>query len=109
VPLETRKLEFSPMELQAALVNYALRRRIPLPKANIDKIYIGKVDAEKVTCRFTPSNVADDAIVEFTNSQVAAALIMYCKSEKIPLPRDADKVLQRNGDTLALIVRVEWE
>ena len=40
MPSETRKLAFSQAELQAALVNYALRSDMKLPNANIDKVVV---------------------------------------------------------------------
>ena len=48
-----------------------------------------------------PKTVRQEMVVESTT--LAAALILYCRDRKIPLPASADKSLQRFGDQIGLI------
>jgi hypothetical protein len=109
VPLETRKLEFTEAELQSALVSYALRRERELPESNVDDVIIGAGNNPTVTLNYVPDEPGGESAVEFAGSEVAAALILYCRDHEIPLPRDARKVLVEEDGGLSMIVRVEWE
>ena len=54
MPKEMRKIEFSPEELQAALVNYALRTDKKLPNATIDSVSVEGDDAISAKISFVP-------------------------------------------------------
>jgi len=43
--------------------------------------------------------------VRFNADQIGAALISYCVRQKIPLPKQAVKSLERHGDNLSLIIQ----
>ncbi len=45
--------------------------------------------------------------VELSRDQVAAALIRYCSSINVPLPRSAQKVLQPGDDGISLLINID--
>lgn len=107
--METRKLEFSEAEVQSALVTYALRSDIDLPESNVDEVVIEDGANPTVTLYYVPDEPGDTASVEFSGAQVAVALILYCRSQKIPLPRDAKKILREEDGGISMIIRIQWE
>ena len=106
MPKELRKLTFSSGELQAAVMDYCLRTKIPVPKANILDVLVSDDSEEIVTIQFMP---IDDHTpeVKLGREQVAASLIRYCGLNSIPLPRSAQKVLQIQDGAISLMVSMD--
>lgn len=109
MPLETRKLEFTEAEVQTALVSYSLRRDIALPERNIEQVFIGEGTNPTVVLEYVPGQPGDTSEIEFSGEQVAAALILYCRGQKIPLPREAKKVLREEQGGISMIIRIRWK
>ena len=108
MPKELRKIVFSEAEVQSAAVSHCLHARVPLPDANIIGIEIANASDETVKLRFSTSNPADPDTVALNRGQVAAALIRYCQDHQIPLPRAAQKALQKDAEGLALFVNLDY-
>ncbi len=106
MPTELRRLNFSEEELQAALVNYALRSNMKMPNASIQSLRIYKKDGISVTLHFTPSDEGAARDVEFSEAHLAAAIILFCRVQEIPVPRDARKVLSFDKNTVAMTMQV---
>ena len=107
MPKELRKLTFTTGELQAAVMDYCLRRNIPVPKANIQDLVISDNPEETVTIQFMPTDPAESNEVKLVREQVAASLIRYCGLNAIPLPRNAQKVLQVLDGAVSLMVSTD--
>ena len=107
MPSEMRKMVFSKDELQAALINYALRTKQRLPNANIERIKVEKTDGVKATIVYARLADEDPRSVEFDETNVAAAIILYCRTLHIPLPREARKVLIPEDDSVSMIVQMD--
>ena len=108
MPSETRKLAFSKAELQAALVSYALRSKMKLPKAEIEKVIVSVEGDTSVRLIFGPSDPNEAAEVEFSQEHVAAAIILYCRDQSIPLPRDSHKVLLVEDNSISMMMQVHY-
>lgn len=108
MPSETRKLAFSQAELQAALVNYALRSNMKLPNASIEKVIVSNEGDSAVRLVFMPSTGNDVREVEFSQEHVAAGIILYCRNQGIPLPRDSRKLLLVENDSISMMMRVNY-
>ena len=106
MPKELRKLTFSTGELQAAVMDYCLRTKIPVPKANIQDLELSDNPEETVTIQFMPTE-GDISEVKLVREQVAASLIRYCALNDIPLPRTAQKVLQVSDGSISLMVSMD--
>ena len=107
MPSEMRKMVFTKDELQAALINYALRTKQRLPNANIEHIKVEKADGVKATIIYT--RLANEApkTVEFDETNVAAAIFLYCRTHNIPLPREARKIMIPEDDSVSMIVQMD--
>lgn len=108
VPLELRKILFSPDELQMAIIAHCKATQRALPDADIARLVIRKDQGATVTLHFRPSfNPADPAEVAFTGRDVREALIDHCRVLGIPLPRAAKKVLWVQDDGMALLITLK--
>ena len=116
MPTEMRHLIFSPAEVLEAVKEFNRRRGTPLPAGSVVQCGPDGMEAEEGAIRFrivltsSPAKGAvPDKPVENTREMVieshvlAAALILYCRDRRIPLPVIAEKSLQRFGEQVCLI------
>ena len=109
MPAETRKIVFSTDELQAALVNYALRSEMRLPNANIERVTVGQEEGLNAVLEFSPLEDNNPRVVEFSEAHVAAAIILFCRTQEVPLPRDSRKVVVPEADSVAMMMKFEQD
>ena len=107
MPNEMRKIIFTADELQAALVNYALRTKKKLPNATINNILVEGKEGVTATIVYMRDGTEEPKSVEFTPNDVAAALILYCSTRQIPLPRDAKKVVVPIEGSVGMIIKID--
>ncbi len=108
MPEELRKILFAKDEVQAAVVDYCLRSKIPLPDKNIDELEVRADPEAMVVLKYADAGPEETGEVELSRDQVAAALIRYCSSINVPLPRSAQKVLQPGDDGISLLINIDW-
>ncbi len=108
MPEELRKILFPKEEVQAAVVDYCLRSKIPLPDKNIDVLEVCADPEAMVVLKYADTGPEETDEVELSRDQVAAALIRYCSSINVPLPRGAQKVLQPSDDGISLLINIDW-
>ena len=107
MPNEMRKIVFTAEELQAALVNYALRTNKKLPNATIDNILVEGKEGVTATLVYMRDGTEEAKSVEFTPNDVAASIILYCNTRQIPLPREAKKVVVPIEDSVGMIIKID--
>lgn len=103
MPTETRRILFSNAELYAALDEHLAKAGSRLPAGAIRRI---SSDGEfhrvvKVDIR---TNKGTGETLELHPEQIGAALISYCMTNQIPLPRGFSKSLVVVGDNVAIQV-----
>jgi len=106
--VERKEILYSDVELRAAIIDYCLRHEVPLPPADIDEFSV-KAEADgdvSIEISYVPPH--EDKTIIINQSQIAAALINYCRLMKIPLPKIGLKSLAKFGDNgIALRVRID--
>lgn len=107
MPSEMRKMVFSEEELRAALVNYALRTKRKLPNATIEKLRLEEKEGITVTIIYSHDESEEAKTVVFEETHVAAAVILFCRTHDIPLPREARKVLVPAESSVAMLVQMD--
>ena len=107
MPTEMRKIVFTADELQAALVNYALRTNKKLPNATIDNILVEGKEGVTATVVYMREGTDEAKSVEFSPNDVAASIILYCSTRQIPLPRDAKKVVVPIEESVGMIIKID--
>jgi len=108
VPKELRKLVFDGSELKAAAYDYCLRSGVNIPHAPIDDVLVSDIDSRVLVLKFSSLDVNEAKEVHLSRDQVGAALIKYCASNKIPLPRVAQKVLKVDGGEVSMMINLQW-
>ena len=106
MPTEFRRVVFPNQELRQALSEYDAPEGEPMPAGDIVAVSIVEKPAEtvQITLLDTTQNVTFTA--DFTASHIAAALIRYCITHKVPIPKHSRKSLRLMGDNLALDIVV---
>src|SRR4051812_46977937 len=105
MPTETRKIQFERDEIRAALIHYALRTEMRLPKEAIEKVKIAP-DGATVTFLYARTAEGQARELNFTEQHVAAAVILYCKTHGFPLPREAEKMIKAEGTGISMMMRL---
>ncbi len=108
MPREDRRITFSYDEVYKAIFALCVQREVRKPPAGIimavDPI---AGDASKVTIRIeNPLNDDPPSIMEYGLDYLAAALMLYCRTLRIPLPKTAGKSVELAQDGVILRVQV---
>lgn len=115
MPSEIRHILFRPAEVLDAIRMYHKRLGSPLPAGTVR--HCGpETDAPGGTVRFhinllpdlprdvpPPSGEEQGIEVVVEGANLAAALILYCRDRRVPLPAGAQKSLQCFGEQVGLI------
>ena len=117
MPSELRHIVFRPAEVVEAVEEYFRRLGTPLPPGSIvecgpvrDDGFDGKVSFSITIAPDAPwgdpnpwidAEGRTEVVVE--GPALAAALILFCRSRRIPMPATADKSLQRIGSQICLV------
>lgn len=106
MPTEFRRVVFPNQELRQALSEYGAPGSEPVPAGDIVAVSIIEAPAE--TVRITLLDTAQNATftADFSAAHIAAALIRFCITHKVPIPKRSRKSLRLMGDNLALDIVV---
>jgi hypothetical protein len=106
MPTETRKIQFERDEIRAALIHYALRTEMRLPKEPIDKVRVAPNGGTVTFVYARQPGLNQPREINFTEQHVAAAVVLYCRTHGFPLPREAVKMLKPEGTGIAMMMRL---
>jgi hypothetical protein len=98
LPVETRTIEFSGPEVIDALVDFCRKMKRPVPTGRINPLIV--VDRNQNRIAFEGGG--RPARVHFYETELASALLAYCKKKRIPVARGAAKSLQFTPDSVTL-------
>ncbi len=103
---ETRRITFSSEELVQALSRHRRDERQPLPESRIrgSKVENGEGPVPRVSLILDPAGGDGGAAMEFRATEVAVALIKFCRLKRIPLPRRAEKSLGVDRGHISLVL-----
>ena len=104
MPHELRKIIFDRRELYDAIVAYNSLAKNKLPTGELQLVDIGQDN--EVYAVFHIINVSTGEAIEkrLGASYIAVALLTYCKSRRIPVPRSFRKSLRYHDGEVALLV-----
>ena len=102
---EYRLIFFDQNELCRALIEYNRQRHTPFPPGNLKKVVI---DRDRLTVSILiDKDSGETDKVSFDAASVAAALIVYCRERKIPLPAKSAKEMRLVADRLCFLIRIK--
>jgi hypothetical protein len=102
---EYRLIFFDQNELCRALIDYNRQRKTPFPPGNLKKVVIGRQNLS-VTIHIDKDS-GDEESVTFDTASIAAALILFCKERKIPLPAKSAKEIRLVAERLCFLIRTK--
>lgn len=108
MPREDRRITFSYDEVYKAIFALCVQREIRKPPAGIIMaVDINKADTSKVTIRLENPLTHDPVVfLDYGLDYLAAALMLYCRTCRIPLPKTAGKSVELANDGVVLRVQV---
>lgn len=104
MPSELRHIIFRAVEVLGAVKEYRRRMQLPLISGSIIRFSIEDTPHHRAELVVMPDSGPPEVVTVFENEVLAAALILFCRDRKIPLPADGEKSLQKIGSNLAMIV-----
>lgn len=107
MPREDRRIIFEFQETYKALYAMCVQREMRKPPPGmVSGVSLHSSDPNKVIVRIenAHSGLADD--LEFSRDFLAAALMLYCRTIRIPLPKTAQKSVEFAPDCVILRVQI---
>jgi hypothetical protein len=107
MPREDRRIIFEFQETYKALYALCVQREMKKPPPGM----VGAViqhpdDANKVIVRIDNAHSNTQQDIEFSGDFLAAALMLYCRTIRIPLPKSAQKSVEFAPDGVILRVQI---
>ncbi len=107
MPQEDRLIKFDYLELYSAVFSLCSQRGEKRPvSGSIVEVYHPEGDVSRVSIEFYDKKTAKNVVQEYSRDFIAAALMMYCRSSGVPLPKSANKALSIGCDDLTLRVKL---
>lgn len=100
MPTETRVLQFSTNEIVTAMKDYCDQTGRRLPDH-------GTIVVAEEKIPVSANSDGQYIPVEFSENEVATALMMFCMKQKIPMPRRATKALQISSHSFTLHLEMQ--
>lgn len=108
MPREDRRITFSYDEVYKAIFSLCVQRELKKPPAGIIMaVEPSMADASRVSVRIeNPLTSAPVMFMEYSMDYLAAALMLYCRTCRIPLPKTAEKSVELGQDGVILRVQI---
>ncbi len=107
MPREDRRIYFDYDETYKAIFALCVQKDFKKPQPGTVKAVESQPDGTgKVSVRFANALDATSSTEEYTNDFLAAALMLYCRTLGIPLPKSAQKSVELSANTVVLRVQI---
>ncbi len=99
MPNEQRDIVFSENEVKIALMQFSARKGLVFKTENIQDFVINKNGEIAIAMKVFDAKENKTGTVKFNYQEIAAALMAYCMTLKVPLPKSGKKsVTIKDGD-----------
>lgn len=108
MPKETRRIQFTTIEVYQALLQYTTNHNKPLKEGMVVSMHFDPAeDPALVVMVQTLGGQVEN--FSYKLAELGAAIITYCKRNKIPLPHKGKKSLIRVDESAALAISYDWD
>lgn len=104
MPSEVRHIFFTENELKWALVKYLTLKKTPLLFEDILAIKVANKAEISVGLKVENASYDVPKWIKFTEAEIAGALMVFCRDNKIPLPRKSLKILNREESQVFMTI-----
>ena len=106
--VERRAIIFPRADFLEAVRIYAVKLKRAMPADPPETVAFDPAVDDSLVMRFeAPANQVEPLDITFTPAEVGAALIGFCRDQKIPLPRTAIKKIEKHRDGAALLIEMK--
>jgi hypothetical protein len=105
MPSEQRQIIFTNDEAMASLQQFYQRSSQAFPKGRIENVGVSAANGCQIDCDVVDAGHVRDH-VSIAGEKLAAALLLYCMTRKIPVPAAARKTLSIVNGQLALCINL---
>ena len=103
MPREYRRILFDYTETYKAIFTLCMQNELPRPFAGSITAVNFKADDDRcVVVRFANGLQGTSATSEYSRDFLAAALMLYCRTCNIPIPKKAMKSVELGGEAVTL-------
>lgn len=107
MPREDRRIIFEFDEMYKAIYAMCVQKEIRKPPPGmVGGVIVHPTDTSKVLVRIENPHANEKKDIEFTQEFITAALMLYCRTCRIPLPKTAQKSVEFNKDNVILRVQI---
>lgn len=107
MPREDRRIYFEFQETYKAIYALCVQNDIKKPQPGmVTEVSAHPADDTKVLIRIENIHDQSKQYIEFTRDFMAAALMLYCRTIRIPLPKTAKKSVEFSPDAVILRIQV---
>lgn len=106
MPSEIRLIVFSDEELRDAITAFDAASNKPMLRGRVTACHVRKNPQVYAVVEVETAGGDEIDSVDITGAYLAAALISFCKTARVPLPRHASKELDVLADRLVLRLTV---
>lgn len=107
MPREDRRIYFEFQETYKAIYALCVQNQIKKPQPGmVTAVMQHPTDAAKAIVRIENVHDKTSQDIEFTRDFIAAALMLYCRTLRIPLPKSAVKSVEYAPDSVILRVQI---
>lgn len=107
MPREDRRIIFEFQETYKAIYALCVQKEIRKPPPGmVAAITQHATDSSKVIVRIENAHSNENKDIEFSQEFITAALMLYCRTCRIPLPKTAQKSVEFNNDNVVLRVQI---
>jgi len=106
MPTEHRKITFNSQEIIEALVDYDRHADQKLTCGVIGSVNVNEDPEVSIAVDLKVHGQKRNLNLDVGTKYAGAALIMFCAKNKIPIPRDAMRYLEKTGENIALCFNI---
>ena len=109
MPKELRKILFTEDETRQAMVEFCDQTQAIPPGVTLLKVELTGTEEAPINLAYTSGSSKNPTELQLGRDQVAAALIRFCRAQRIPIPRQSSKTLQLKDGEIALLLGVGFK
>jgi hypothetical protein len=107
MPVEVRYILFSPEETRHAIVTFALQESYAATSDDILGMHVTGGGHAPVSATLEVRNPIRNKTIKIDTDRLVGALLLYCSSRKIPIPRRAQKLFEATADGLTMVLTTD--
>jgi hypothetical protein len=101
---ERRQVIFSNDAVKEAVRLFASLHPDKMPHGQVRRVWTVAEPELQLLVQIEQAGARNLLEIAFTQGEIAAFLILYCRRNKIPLPPNADKFLEIDNGSLSLVI-----